>query len=720
MRCGKRVKRTQGLRPDPLALALAMTLATLSLPSAAVGFGPSPGAGPDAGATGGPGPNDTAAADAVSDAAFDANYDPFAGFDESVGGAPADSQDDDPVYRDRIINADSLDPLPIGDDDEPLSGPPRALHIEALVHRARIAGEQITETGLAAGGFWETANYGTLSAAALLFRGDSGQRNDDPRWRGSATLWQRGLAVRGGWSLDNGLGVLNTPMPPLLRDQYRFFLPSVPMLGASTEWRQRERGLQFQAAAGRGGIYSGTRLNGFDFGDGLVATVGAQWRGSPQREGAASLLVTDGRIVPGDRGLPTFQNGATRSLLIGERWQGARDSVSLQVLGSHSDAGGAVGAWVDARANRGRMTHRYGAFQLGSDLAWGAWPINNDVRGGYYRMDYRRARWSWNTGIDRIESISGDGFEGWYGNAFVRYQASPRLGYGGGVSARDGASNGSSAQTLQLYLDTRSRWGQTRLQYDTARDGSGSDSWQVLADHALHLRQGWRLSVSAGFGELANGGARPASSTSLATYGGFDLSDNVSIDGTVRWTRGGGGEDARGLDLNLGGRWRIAQRWSLLGNISENRGNRRSPFVLDPLTNQPVFESLPHDRTMQVSLRYDFGAGHSRPVLGGPANAATGRISGSVFLDDNGDGIRSASERPAANITITLDGRYTVRTDDLGRFEFDRVAVGSHMIDVISDNLPLPWFVDAARARQQIQVDVRGESTVEIGAERSR
>jgi hypothetical protein len=686
MRVCAAASRKSGIAPTTLALALMLVIGDTA--AANLDFGP----GPDAN-----------------------NYDPFAGFAE-----PGTQSDDTPVYRDRIIDADALAPLPIDEDDDTLDGPPRAVHVEALAHRARISGEHITEVGLAAGGFWETAEFGTLSAEALLFRGDGSQRNADPRWHGSATLWQRGLALQGGWSLDNGIGVLNTPMPSLLREQYRFFLPSVPMLGASTEWQQRGRGLQFQAAAGRGGAYSGARLSGFEYGNGTVATVGAQWRWSPQTSGAASLLITDGRIVPDDRGLPAFQNTATRALLLVQQWQGARDSVMLNVLGSDSDAGGAGGAWIDARANRGNSTHRYGAFQLGRDLAWGAWPINNDVRGAYYRIDYRRARWSWNTGIDRIESISGAGFDGWYGNGFLRYQASPRIGYGGGVSARDGSSRNSSAQTLQLYLDTQSRWGQTRLQYDTAHDATGSNSWQVLADHSLRLREGWRLSLSAGLGELANGAARPGRSTSLAAYGGFDLTDNLSIDGTTRWTRGGGDADARGLDLNLGARWRIAPRWSVLGSISENRGNRRSPFVLDPLTNQPIFDNLPNDRTVQLSLRYEYSGGRSRPVLGGPANAATGRIAGSVFLDDNGDGVRSASELPAANVTITLDDRYTVRTDDQGRFVFDRVAVGAHTINVISDNLPLPWFIDETRARQNILVDVRADTPVDIGAERSR
>jgi hypothetical protein len=652
-------------------------------------------------------------------------YDPFAQLDAAFGAepgtAPETTEATDTPYRDRIIAPGRLAALPVDDDDDDsFSGTPRAVHVELIAHRTRFAGERSVELGVGFGGFWDTDQLGTLSAEALLFRTDR-ERDGGARVRGSATLWQRGLQMPGGWSVNNGLGVLNTPMPGLLREQYRFFLPSVPMIGASSEWQQRIRGLQIQAAIGRGGSYDGARLSGFEAGDGSVATVGAQWGWSKQWTGAASLLITDGRIVPDNQGLPAFQNGRTRALLFGNRWQGARDSVAVNLQTSDTDAAQASGLWFDARADRGRFTHRYGAFYLEPELAWGAWPINNDVRGGYYRLDFNRARWSWNTGIDRIDSISGSGFDGWYGNSFLRYQASARLSYGGGLSARDSSSTvDDGAQALKLFMDTQSRWGQTRLQYDRAHDARSADSWQFVVDQSLRMREGSRLSVSAGIGELANGQSETSRTMTVATYGGFDLTDDLSLDGTIRWSSSQGDDASHGLDLNFGWRWRIASRWTLLGNLSESRGSRRSPFALDPLTNQPVSGTLPQDRSVYVSLRYDYSAGRARAVLGGPPNAATGRIAGSVFLDDNGDGVRSASELPVANITITLDDRYSVRTDDQGRFVFERVAVGTHALEAIPDNLPLPWSINDARGRQQVQVDVRGETIIDIGAQRPR
>jgi hypothetical protein len=623
-------------------------------------------------------------------------------------------------YQDRIIASDKLPPLAPDEDEEDASdGLPRSLRAELVVLESRQVGVKTRESGVSIGGFWDTENWGSFSADASVFRGDrTNSANAGEGWRGSATLWQRGLNMPGNWSVNNGLGVLNTPLPNLLREQYRFFLPSVPMFGLSSEWLRQEDGVQIQAAAGRGGVYEGSRLSGFETGDGSVASLGAQWAWAPEWTGAVSLLATDGRIVPNSQGLPQFQNGETRALLFGNRWQGSQDSVTFNVQSSQNDAINAMGAWLDARSVRGAYSHRYGFFYLEPDLVWGAFPINNDVRGAYYRIDYQRARWSWNSSLDRIESISGRGFDGWFGNAYLRYQASPRIGYGGGVSVRD--SDTASAQSLQLFVDAKSRIGQTRFQYDQANDSANADSWQVLVDHNLLLKEGARLSLSAGFGELASGGNDSTRTASLAAYGGIDLTDNFSIDGTVRLTHDDGPDRSRLVDANIALQWRLATRWSLLGNFSATRGSSRSPFILDPLGNPVAFQTLPSDRSAYISLRYQFNAGKSPFVIGGSNSAGSGRIVGTLFLDENADGVRSATEQAAVNITVLLDDRYTVRTDQQGRFQFDQVAVGSHTISVVSDNLPLPWFIDEDNVQRRVNVEVRRDTVLDIAAIRQR
>lgn len=649
----------------------------------------------------------------------DPDYNPFRDLGLQAPGEESETAGE--PYRDRIIAPDALQPLVEESDASASLGAPRAAHVEMIASRSRISGESTNEFGLAFGAMRETNGLGTLSAEGLLFRSDRA-RDGDAGWRGRATLWQRGLAMPGGWTVNNGLGALNTTLPGLLRDQYRFFLPSVPLLGLNTEWQQRERGLEWQAAVGQGGSFNGGVLNGFEAGDGLALSGGAGWRWSPAWTGAVSLLSTDGDIVPLNPGLPSVDRGRTTAAVFGARWTGPRDQVSLQLQASDAVDGSAAGAWMDARSQRGRATHRAGVFNLGDDLAWGIWPINNDVRGAYYRIDYNRARWSWNGGLDRIASISGNGFDGWYGTGALRYQYSASLSYGGSVSARDdvgGAAN-ASARAFQLFTDLRSRAGQTRVQYDHATADATADSWELTLDHALRTREGTRVSLAAGYGERGVGPVAVSPLLTLAAYGGLSLGDTVTLDGSARWTRIRGDDAGSGLDLSVGLRWRIARQWSLTGQWYENRGPQRSPFVLDPLTNQLVQLNLPTDRTVYVSLRYEFSDGRPQQVLGGAPGTAFGSVEGSVFLDENGDGVRSASELPARNVTVTLDGGFVVRTDDEGRFRFDRVAVGEHQVVVVSDNLPLPWSFEGGNSDNTVRVQVRTAARLDIGARRPR
>jgi hypothetical protein len=622
-------------------------------------------------------------------------------------------------YQDRLISPADLPALPAEDVEEiDTGGLPRAFHAEAAISHGESGDESYREYGFSAGGFRETPRHGTLSLEASLSRRDDARFGNDGDWNGSATLWQRGLAMPGDWRVDNGLGVLNTPALPLQRSQYRFFLPTVLLAGASSDWRNAGTGLQLQASAGRLGHYTGTRLLGFELDEGHVGSLGAQWQWAPGWSGSAAALVSEGRLVPGTQGQAMIENGDNRAVHAATAWTGTRDSVQLNMLASDDDGEAAAGAWLDASARRGRYSHNYGLFQLGEGLAWGTYPINNDVRGGYYRIAYQFARWNWSTGIDRIDSISGDGFEGTYANGYARYQATPSLGYGGSLNLRHGSD---TAWSSQAFIDKRTGWGSTRVQFDHADGGNGgADSWQVTLDQAFPVREGARLSASLAHGSLSYDGEDATDTTTLALHGGQDLGNRLSIDGQVRWTHGEGPDAVRGFDANIGFNWRFDRHWSLAATLYQSQGSRRSPFVLDPLATDPLFVTLPRERSAFLVLRYQRDAGRARAVIGGPPGAAVGSINGSVFLDDNDDGSRNAAEAPIANLTVILDGRYAVRTDSAGAFAFPDVAVGTHVLTVLPDNLPLPWSIDGGDSGRTIEVEVRQDLRVDIPATRPR
>ena len=124
-----------------------------------------------------------------------------------------------------------------------------------------------------------------------------------------------------------------------------------------------------------------------------------------------------------------------------------------------------------------------------------------------------------------------------------------------------------------------------------------------------------------------------------------------------------------------------------------------------------------NDSGVFLSLRYDINAGRASAPLGGSPGSAAGRLTGSIYLDENQNGRRDASDRGAVNITVLLDGRYAAQTDAQGRFEFPYVRAGAHVITVSSDNLPLPWSIDRD-GRTEVRVFTRDTTTVDIGARR--
>ena len=68
-----------------------------------------------------------------------------------------------------------------------------------------------------------------------------------------------------------------------------------------------------------------------------------------------------------------------------------------------------------------------------------------------------------------------------------------------------------------------------------------------------------------------------------------------------------------------------------------------------------------------------------------------------------------------SNVTVILDGRFSVRTDANGRFDFAAVAAGRHVITVQGDNLPLPWTLTNS-GRTDVEVGTRERTEVDIGA----
>jgi hypothetical protein len=90
-----------------------------------------------------------------------------------------------------------------------------------------------------------------------------------------------------------------------------------------------------------------------------------------------------------------------------------------------------------------------------------------------------------------------------------------------------------------------------------------------------------------------------------------------------------------------------------------------------------------------------------------------------VYLDANYNGHYDAGEAGAPNVTVVLDGRFSVQTDASGRFDFPAVATGHHVISVVPDNLPLPWVL-VGDGRAEVVITTRDRTDVNIAAQRMR
>ena len=377
------------------------------------------------------------------------------------------------------------------------------------------------------------------------------------------------------------------------------------------------------------------------------------------------------------------------------------------------------GIWFDGEVRDGRYRHNYGLFRLDPGVAWGYLPFIEDSQGAYYRVNYQSQQWLWTAGLDSLGSVTGRGVEGIYGTASIRYQVNRSLGIGGGATIRH-ATDG--AEAAYAFLDTQSRYGTTRVQFDVASAAGEQRSQQVVVDHAWPATTGLRLSTSLSLARETTPEKR-ITRANLGFSGGFDLTNNLTLEGNLHWLanrdRGLMSGTTRGTYANLSLNWRISSRWSMSMTYYDNR--REDPPVLSAasLVPTPLFAPVVKDRSIFLMLRYEDRAGTPLVPLGGAPGSGAGNIVGYLFFDTNDNQQRDANETGAANVTILLDGKFSTRTDNQGKFEFPLVAAGTHAISVVPDNLPLPYFISGPD-RRQVVVRTRETSVVDIGASNRR
>jgi hypothetical protein len=596
-------------------------------------------------------------------------------------------------------------------------------------------GDRRTDTqGVQFDAYLDTPDFGALSIHALALGGRSST---------GLTTWsvrQTGLPFDDGWRADNAFGTTHALVPELSRRNSRLALPATQVLGGSTVWRNEgSEPLALGASAGEPGRYEGFPQSRFVGRGGEVASAFAQTTRGPWT-GAAAFA--QGRnILP--EIAPTNENGtqsdalriASRGIYSSVLYQDpAAISWQASVVGSKVSGVDATGLWADAFWRDGGQTQQVSLFRFARGLAWVDHPLPTDLQGAAYRYDYRSLRWDVSANVESFDSLSGRSPSGWYASASGRRMLHSGLSTGGGLAVRN---FGTSGGTGFGYLQWQNEWGVSRLQLDATSTQGDSNSQTLTFDHSIYAENGMSLSTSISAERIkpVNTALDPAvqrrarqNAASAGLSGRAILTGQVSLQGSLRArdARGNTGTGVPSADsgttvaANLSLDWQISRDWTLAATYYENRGVFVDTLgVQSPLVTPEVIRLRPNDRGYFLSLRYAARAGTPAIPLGGAPGSGAGRIEGSVFLDTNGNGMRDATESGVANILVTLDGKFSTRTNAAGGFEFPAVVSGAHTLSVLQDDLPLPWTLETDQ-KIDAAVSTREVTRIQIGAKRMR
>lgn len=638
-----------------------------------------------------------------------------------------------PTYQDKLIDGNlPPDTQEAAEQAYDRTGLPRSYSLESSWDQRGIA-LRTQVLGLRATGLMDTLYWGSFSGQIGLQQGRSQQQSSasqtsqQVQWQ----LRQQGMPLEGGWALDNALGQINLPVPELSRNSLRLGLPTAGMLGIASQWRQAE-GLQIQAAAGKTGEFSGFPVASFSTTGGQYAYLSVRdhlkWAGSAQASRwAYNVALAAGQNLPASSlSLPAgIVRVDAQSLYVAAQrmWPTSASSAAppatLQINLMHSQSQpdavlaqklpSAQGVWLDGSFRQGSHLNQWGVFYLEPQLRWLEAPVASDLQGGYWRHSWRTRQWSAESGLELLKPVIGNAPAGYFAKQALRYQYSTVTSFGTSLSLRN--YNG-DAQAALVYAQWAHGWGITRLQAEAAHSEPADRLVRLQMDHEFGTSADLRLATSLSLDREKRNGL-PARGFGWSFSADWQFAPNISFTQSLQ-ARSSDGQLQYTLQSGLS--WRIAPQWSLNATVFAVQGNPQlGSLVQSPLTAPVVSKNNLQDKGVFVSLRYTQAAGSSQVPIGGTTGSAAGSVQGAIFFDDNGNGKQEASERGAAQITVQLNGKFSVDTDAQGRFEFPYVATGSHTLQVISDNLPLPWSMPT-EGKQTIRVNTRDVLRLSLGA----
>jgi hypothetical protein len=665
-----------------------------------------------------------------------------------------------PIYEDRVLDSAPQAQVDETSEEAPSTGWPRGGSVELQTQRQTALTEQRNQT-LQFTGFLDTPNYGAFSADLSVNRyrntvpafdisGQNGNLYNLSYQSGNTgRIDQRAMPFNNGWFANNSLGYINTAATPLSRGLGRVFLPSLPIEGFATTFERPGR-TSLNASSGRLGFFDGINSQGFTIGRGTATTFGGQQQltgdDTPLGIGRtdAAFQWVDARNV-NLNGVTGFAQDTT-SFWGATSWQGVApwaDSIGpgigplterpggLRVQANYAHSAGkpsdarslapidsANGFWVDADWRSDWARQGASVFYFDPALRWGSNPIAGDLQGASWRADVSTRQWQLGGNIELSESVSGLQARSLFGNLFGRYRFDSRDSLSSTVAARTGNQAAQSVQVTWEHISPV--WGQSQWRADVAH-GRDQQVVRFGLDQAWAVAETSSLSTTLAVEQSEQFGAS-ARSVIWGALGSLPFLASGRLDLSVRGSNGFSGNASRFLNANARVSWALGAGWSFYVQYSAANGQESlNPAVVSALTAAtlpPVFV-VPSSRTLLFAVRYEARAGNTTAPIGGAPGVGSGRLEGHVFFDQNSNGLREASEGGVPNVTVVLNGRFVARTDAQGFYSFPSVAAGNHQLELIQDNLPLPWSNPGAATRR-VDVYVRDTATADFPIQRDR
>ncbi|MGI9341754.1 MAG: carboxypeptidase-like regulatory domain-containing protein [Gammaproteobacteria bacterium] len=588
----------------------------------------------------------------------------------------------------------------------------RFVEVEAIYYDSNddfFGGE--TEKGVRTRWRQETLNWGEFDAQLIFSDIESdflGRQfaNDEIYF----TLRQTNAPLENGWLMNNAAGHQRTLVDPFLHSGYRIRLPTSLFLGVSMSVATDRSTAGWYT--GKTGDNRGIAVPQFRENGGEI--LGGSWRALVSDEFTIGAEVVD---FDGN----DLVRGHTSLLAAGSF--DAVNGRTRHALHALADDDSNFGLWADSRnVVWSDLVLRYGAFYLEPELAWMDRPIVNDQYGAYARADKRTFVYNYSVGVDYtkagVDSTSpfDADYQSLYANGNYRLTRKLSIGVNGNLLLREFRSTTDDSQVawrLSNFANYRFPLGLGRLelyasQLDSEFDANNNDTYGVRASYDWDMPQGYRLTTEAQAEEqrrlsLDNSNQR------FSVLFRQSLASNLSWGINTTYFRN---DDAllsksSGIGINADTRWQFLPDWFVSASLVHNQSSVDAPAA-NLIGGETEFES----DAFWLRVGYASASGLPHRRFGrGSGGAGAGRIGGQVFFDENRDFIRQAGERPAVGVVVVIDGRYEVRTDAQGRYEFDPVYPGPHRVALIAEDLPLPWGLDDEAARA---VDVRVRQASEI------